>query len=267
MSSLTSEERPYLFAGGNWTELDREDIYSGVVALESVRKGFFLGELNKLTCCAADIGNAFLYGVTREKVYMVAGPEFGELQGRNLIIVKALYGLRSSAARFHEHLAAKRRKMGYHASKADQDLWMKDMGDHYFYIACYIDDVLAWDRDPMRVMKELQEQYVLKGVGIPEYYLGGNVDMLDEHWTQENVGMALSARTYIENVIPKFETLLGGEFKAHNTPMDENLHPEMDDSPFCSQDDAAKYRFMLGSANWIATLGRYDINYSTSALS
>jgi hypothetical protein len=39
--------------------------------------------------------NAFLYGKTKEKVYITAGPEFGvDLHGENLIIDKSLYGLR-----------------------------------------------------------------------------------------------------------------------------------------------------------------------------
>jgi hypothetical protein len=39
-----------------------------------------------------------------EKVYITAGSAFGEsLHGKNLIIDKSLYGLKTSAARFHEH--------------------------------------------------------------------------------------------------------------------------------------------------------------------
>jgi hypothetical protein len=41
-----------LVAGGNWTENDKEDFYSGVVRMDTVRIGFFLGELYGLTCCA-----------------------------------------------------------------------------------------------------------------------------------------------------------------------------------------------------------------------
>jgi hypothetical protein len=48
-----------LVAGGNWTVNDKEDIYSGVVRMDTVRIGFFLGELYGLSCCACDIGNAF----------------------------------------------------------------------------------------------------------------------------------------------------------------------------------------------------------------
>ena len=61
-----------------------------------------LAQMNGLQTCAADIGNAFLYGRTREKVYVKAGPEFGEDEGKYMIVEKGLYGLRSSAARFHE---------------------------------------------------------------------------------------------------------------------------------------------------------------------
>jgi hypothetical protein len=35
------------------------------------------------------------------------------------------------------------------------------------------------------------------------------------------LGLALSEKTYIQNVIPKFEGLFGKEFKAIKTPMSE----------------------------------------------
>jgi hypothetical protein len=54
-----------LVASGNWTVNDKEDIYSGVVRMDTVRIGFFLGELYGLLCCACDIGNAFLYAKTK----------------------------------------------------------------------------------------------------------------------------------------------------------------------------------------------------------
>ena len=72
-----------LVAGGNWTNPEKDDIYSGVVAMESVRTGFLVGKLNGLTYCVGGVGNAFLYGRTKEKVYIIAGPEFGkELKGK-----------------------------------------------------------------------------------------------------------------------------------------------------------------------------------------
>jgi hypothetical protein len=56
-----------LVAGGNWTVNDKEDIYSGVVRMDTVRIGLFLGELQGLSCCAYDIGNAFLHEKHKRK--------------------------------------------------------------------------------------------------------------------------------------------------------------------------------------------------------
>ena len=139
--------------------------------MDFVRLGFTLGDLNQLKRVVGHVGNAYLNGYAKEKIYIIAGPEFGpEMEGRILIVVKALYGLRTSAARFHEHLTDNLKKFGYVPSKADPNLFYKDMGDHYEYIASYVDDISIWSRDPMRVMARLKAVYTLKGVGIPEYY-------------------------------------------------------------------------------------------------
>ena len=91
-----------LVVDGNWTDVIREDIYLGVVGMDTVRLGFTLGDLNDLKCCTGDVSNAFLNGYTKEKIYIVARPEFGpELENRIHIVIKAMYGLRASATIFH----------------------------------------------------------------------------------------------------------------------------------------------------------------------
>jgi hypothetical protein len=143
--------------------------------MEAVRLGFFLARLNDLQVCAGDVGNAFLNAHTREKVFIIAGPEFGpELEGKRLMVDRSLYGLKTSAVRFHEHLSVKLRNLGHNPSKADPDLWVKQFPDgHFEYIARYVDDVISFSRDPMAVMHELEEHYTMKGVGRHMYYLGG----------------------------------------------------------------------------------------------
>ena len=94
-------QKAWLVAGGLVTAPLEEDTYSGVVSLRSIRMCLLVAELNKLEIVAADIGNAYLEALTKEKIYVVAGPEFGpELEGHTLIMHKALYGLHSSSARF-----------------------------------------------------------------------------------------------------------------------------------------------------------------------
>ena len=259
--------RARLVGGGNHTQLEKEETYSGVVGTDTVRWAMFIGEMNGLSCCAGDIGSAYLHSITRERIFIVAGPEFGELEGRCFIIYKALYGLRTSAARWHEHLSKKLRELGFRPSKADSNLWIKDMGDHYEMIATFVDDILIWSRKPMKVIEQLKEHYELKGVGVPEYYLGGNVEQLDEHWNKQGITLGFSCKTYVANIIPKFESLYNQELKKIKTPMCETYHPETDDSPELSPDEASKYRSIIGSLNWIITLGRFDVHYATSVLS
>jgi hypothetical protein len=90
---------------------------------------------------------------------------------------------------------------------------------------------------------------MLKSVGIPEYYLGGNVELLGEAWKNQGLGLALSAKTYIQNVIPKFEGLFGKEFKPIKTPMSEGYHPEI-----CTEDDSTKYRSIIDCCMWMIIL-------------
>jgi hypothetical protein len=91
--------------------------------MDTVRIGFFLGELYGLSNCACDIGNAFLYEKIKEKVYITAGPEFGAyLHGKNLIIDKSFFGLETSAARFHEHLSESLLRLRFKKTKHDLDL-------------------------------------------------------------------------------------------------------------------------------------------------
>jgi hypothetical protein len=49
--------------------------------------------------------------------------------------------------------------------------------------------------------------------------------------------------------------------------MSEGYHPEIDDSPLCTEYDSAKYRSIIGCCIWIIVLGRFDIAYATSAMS
>ena len=62
----------------------------------------FLAELNNLQFWGADVGNAYLQALTKEKLYIVGGPEFEEQQGHVLVTHKALYGTRSRGACQHD---------------------------------------------------------------------------------------------------------------------------------------------------------------------
>ena len=78
-----------LVAGGHLTEPNKDQAYSGVVSLQSMRLAILAGELNGLKIMVGNIGNAYLEPYTKEKVCFTTGPEFGDLTGHTFVIVKA----------------------------------------------------------------------------------------------------------------------------------------------------------------------------------
>eukprot|EP00957_Ditylum_brightwellii_P044951 3409594-Ditylum_brightwellii.AAC.1 len=93
----------------------------------------FLAMLNEMKILAIGISSSYLMADTKEKMYTSLGPEFDEWSGKLIIIRKVLYGLVGLCAQFHRHLFAELDKLGFKPSKADQDLWIRDAGNHYKY--------------------------------------------------------------------------------------------------------------------------------------
>ena len=165
-----------LVADGHLTKEPVESIYSGVVSLRSLRMVVFLSQLNDLEIWGAYVGNAYLEAYTDEKLCIIAGPEFKELQGHLLIMIKALYGTCSGGARWHDRLFDILQELNFKPSKADPDVWMRPEpgGTCYEYIAVYVDDLAIAAKDPQAFYNEPIKKYnlKLKGVGPLEYHLG-----------------------------------------------------------------------------------------------
>jgi hypothetical protein len=139
-----------------------------VVTRDSIRIALTLAALNDLKVVSADVQGAYLNAPTKEKVYTISGLEFGAHNvGRPVLIVRALYGLKSSGARWRDHMAATLREVGFVSSKADPDVWMrpqkKPNGDEYWeYVLVYVDDILCVSHEPQAVMDYLASKYTLK---------------------------------------------------------------------------------------------------------
>ena len=74
-----------------------------------------LRELSGLDIWQMDVGNVYLEAETKEKVYVIEDPEFGDLDSHVFVIVnvKALYGLKTSGLRWHEQFADVMRDMKF----------------------------------------------------------------------------------------------------------------------------------------------------------
>ena len=254
-----------LVADGHLTKEPVETIYSGVVSIRNLRIALFLGTLNDLEIWGADIGNAYLEALTGEKLFIVAGPEFKELEGHILIIYKALYGLKSSGARWHDVLFDVLTDMGFSPSKADPDIWMRKAPgeDCYEYIAVYVDDLAIISTDPGNICKILKEKYnfKLKGDGPIDFHLGCC-------YTKDSDGtLVADPRRYIGKMMDTFERIFKKKPKKAKTPLIGGDHPELDDSELLDEEGTNHFQTLIGQLQWVITIGRFDVFTATMTLS
>jgi hypothetical protein len=91
--------------GGHVTKPPTTQTYSIVVSRESVRIAFLYASLNDLNIMLSDVQGAYLNAPCKEKVYTRCNLEFGTKNiGKIAVIIKALYGLKTSAFAWQEHL-------------------------------------------------------------------------------------------------------------------------------------------------------------------
>ena len=255
-----------LVADGHLTPEPIENIYSGVVSLRNLRLVIFLGKLNNLELWGADIGNAYLEAFTDEKLYIVAGPEFQELEGYILIFLKALYGLKSSGKRWAEVIHGILRDMKFLPSKADPCIWLRKAPNLrcYEYIAVYVDDLCIAAESPSAIIQIFKSKYHLKvkGDGKLTYHLGA------DYFEDPDGTFVSQPKKYIDKLADTYKRLFNEDPpKGYKTPLDKNDHPELDTSEILEGDMAAKYLTMVGQLQWLVTLGRFDIHAQVATMS
>ena len=254
-----------LVADGHLTKEPVESIYSGVVSLRSLRMVVFLSQLNNLEIWGADVGNAYLEAYTDEKLCIMAGPEFKELQGHLLIMVKALYGTRSGGARWHDRLFDILQELKFKPSKADPDVWMRPEpgGTCYEYIAVYVDDLAIAAKDPQAFCNELKKKYnlKLKGVGPLEYHLGCT------YKKDPDETLAADPRRYVNKILESYERMFMEKPRKSRPPLEGGDHPERDTSELCDEHQTKQFQTLIGQLQWLISLGRFDIAVHVMSLS
>jgi hypothetical protein len=155
---ITLDRKVRYVAGGHQTKPTKDVTFASVVSRDSIHLAFLVAALNDLEVQSANISGAYLNAKAAEKVYTTEGKEFGPGKaGRPVLIVRALYRLRSSGKVWREHMASTLRNYGYKSCKADPDVWMwpktKPDGFKYWsYTLVYTDDLLVVNHEPKVIM-------------------------------------------------------------------------------------------------------------------
>ena len=188
-----------LVPGGHLTSDPIESIYSGVVSIRSLRLVKFLAKMNNLEVWGADIGNAYLEAKTKEMLYVVAGPEFEELEGHILVIYKVLYGLKISGLRWSQKIHDIMLDMGFSPCKADPCVWLRKAkcSTKYEYVAIYVDDLLIACSCASEFIHTIKRKHILKikGDGPLKYHL-----VRDYHLDPDGTLVALPKK-YISKIL------------------------------------------------------------------
>jgi hypothetical protein len=139
--------------GGDRVEIFDIECYSSNMKGISARLLMLIADANGYDVCTGDIKNAYLNAFTKEKVWITCGPEFAKviidgkeanMAGKRALIVKALYGLKSSGRQWHKCLSDILRGLGWLSSRFDADVWyrLNVKTDLYEYIGTHTDDLL-----------------------------------------------------------------------------------------------------------------------------
>ena len=253
---------------GNFTgDLPSDFTYAPVVSLDHIRILFLLAVMNDLDILMTDISCAFLQSKCKEKIYTIAGREWGEEEGKILILLKSVYGLKSCGSAWFEEFATALISLGFVPSRSGPCVFIRRFQDSYEYIVVWVDDLLVFSKRAKEVIKSINDLYNTKGNEPPTYFLGGDIlrVKLPNNGKETKYTYALSAKTFISTLIPRVEAVVGS-FQHHMFPMDPSYRPESDKTELLTGEEISFYRMMIGSAMWAVTLGRYDIQYATISL-
>ena len=250
--------------------------YSSVASRDSVRLFLLVAALNDIQVQSADVQNAFLTAPVLEKVWMVAGPGFGPEQGKNMIVVRALYGLKSASASFRSFMAKKLDELGFRSSKADFDVWLRpavkgDGEEYYEYVMLYVDDVMAASHQATKVMEDLGKgiKYKNDKIEVPDSYLGAQLVQKTlpnglKCWCISSDKYVNAAVKNVEEAIKKKSLKIPNKVR---TPMDGTFIPELDGTPELDDANVKFYQELIGILRWATELGRADILHEVSILS
>jgi hypothetical protein len=155
----------------------------------------------------------------------------------------------------HERFTNYLRNEGFSPCKAEPDIWMRLNGNLYEYVAMYVDDLCLGMLDPKSFTDTLQKKcnFKLKGTGPIDFHLGQSFSR------NEDGEMEISAKHYVDKMIDTYIQLYGEKpRKAPSSPLEQNDHPEMADSPFLRQDETQQFQSLIGAMQWAVLIGRLD---------
>ena len=118
--------KPRLVANGNETKyVPKCDTYNSVVSRDSLHIALLYTALKNLDILSCDMSNAYLESPCGDKLWTVAGNEYGSLAGTPMQIIWALYGLKYVGNSWHKAPSTTLSNINFEHSRANPDIWLR----------------------------------------------------------------------------------------------------------------------------------------------
>ena len=201
------------------------------------------------------------------------------MEGSICIIVRALYGLKTSANTWCTHMCSTLKNMGFDHSLADNDFWLKkdtksDGTFYYSNILVYVDDILILSEDPKVYMESLSKRYYIKesSIGTPDLYLGTRYKLVTGRlgnpvWSSSTDMYVTEATSIVFERMEAMGLRLTKKYKSLEHPFSNVAYqPELDVSASCSPEEYQFYQQIVGIARWMIEIGRIGIAFEVSLM-
>ena len=125
-------------------------------------------------------------------------------------------------------------------------------GDQYEYNAVYVDDLAFALKDLHAFIDILKKdyQFMIKEAGPLECHLGA------DFFHDEDGTLCMAPQKYIEHLDASYEKMFGEKPSAKMySPLEKGDHPELDDSELLDATGIQQYQSLIGSLQWVISLG------------
>nr|GEU34725.1 hypothetical protein [Tanacetum cinerariifolium] len=204
-----------------------------------------------------DVKSAFLYGTTKEEVYVFQPLGFEDLDYSNKVykVVKAFYGLHQAPRAWYETLANYLLENGFQNEKIDQTLFIKKQKGDILLVQVYVDDIIfgTTNKELCKDFEKLmKDKFQMSSIGEITFFLRLQVKQKDD-------GIFISQDKYVAEILRKFGLTY---VKSASTPIetDKPLLKDLDGKDM----DVHIYRSMIRSLMYL-TSSRLDIMFVVCA--
>jgi len=249
--------------------IDYINTYSNTCRHTTLRMLFAVAAAMGLRLTSCDVVTAYLYGFIEDNITILMrqprGFEKYSDDGEPMIchLVRSIYGLRQSGARWEARLTQRLIEIGFARSPHDPCLYKITRDGELLLCCVYVDDLaFASSSDKLRaeIMDELCQEFKIKDTGPLTWMLNTKVCQDLEAGT-----VSISQKLFIDDTVASFFPEGLPKEKKRLVPCDDSI---AEVAPLAEGEMIdPRYRKGVGKLVWLVSITRPDVAYTLSLLS